>query len=268
MSSKASKAPSDSRIIGDYETTPLNPAQRSRLHMLGWKDADIVLMTVPAALARIEARSAKPGSKAFIKAQEKKLAEGGIPPPAGLIDHSDEEIEARNAARPEPSGVEVTRDEFTNQCLNAASVESYQMNEYTGQMTKSSDPLNEQLLAMEERFCVYKDGFDKDGKAIKIRVPTRRFRFAHKDDPAEVGPRPEPVYDGKGNLVTNGELFMVWIPTDVWKEGRQEPQLARSRALTGRVEKNKDNLMRSSDEMGPATEGRLEMGKSEANYAP
>lgn len=270
MSSKAKTQP-DTRLIREYDTEPLAKGQKSQLHMLGYKLEDIIQFTVPEALAILATRSAKPGSKAWMKANAEKLAAAGLSIPPGMEAHSDEAIEERNSALPQASGVEVTRDEFTNQCLAASGVESYQMNEYTGQMTRSSDPLNEQLLAMEERFCVYKDGFDREGRSIKIRVPQRRFRWAHKDDPAEVGPKPEPVYDGRSELVRNGELFMVWMPADVWKEGRQEPQLARSRAMTGAIEKKgkegRDDQMQGTDESGPVREGLLEMGRSEANYA-
>ncbi len=267
MSSKPKTQP-DSRLIREYDSEPLTKGQKSQLHMLGYKTEDIIEFTVPEALAIIQTRSAKPGSKAFIKAETARLAAAGIAPPAGIADESDEAIDARNASRPQASGVQVTRDEFTNQCLQS-STENFVMDEYKGRVVSGSDPLNAMLLEMEERYCVYKDGFDKNGSPIKVRVPTRRFRWSHKDDPAEVGPAPEPVYDSRTKqLVTNGELFMVWMPADVWKEGRQEPQLARSRAMTGAVEGNKDDLMRTRDEMGPATEGRLEMGRSEANYGP
>jgi hypothetical protein len=216
--------------------------------MLGWKDADIVEMTVAGALTRLESRSAKPGSKAFLKNQTDPLTgTKGVNHLVGR--YSDEEIEKRNAERPEPSGVQVTVDEFTNKCL-AAGTEAFAMNDYTGRVIKGADPLNAVLIEMQERF------------------PGRRFRWMHPGEPPVMGPAWDPVYDtATGKRILNGELALSWMPETIYEEGRQKPNLERSRAMTGSVEKNKDDQIHSTDEQGNVVEGRFQMEKSEAFHA-
>jgi hypothetical protein len=247
MSSKATTQP-DSRLIREYDNPPLEKGQRAQLHMLGWKDADIVEMTVPQALAKLEARSAKPGSKAFLKTQKNPLT--GTADVSNLVGkYSNEEIEKRNATRPESSGVQVTTDEFTNKCLQAGS-EAFAMNDYTGRVIKGADPLNAVLIEMQERF------------------PGRRFRWMHPNEPPVMGPAWDPVYDSQsGKRILNGELALSWMPQEVYVEGREKPNLARSRAMTGSVEKNQDDLLRSTEAEGNVVEGKFEMGKSEAFHA-
>lgn len=90
----------------------------------------------------------------------------------------------------------------------------------------------------------------------------------HPKEPPVMGPSWDPVFDSQtGKRVLNGELALSWMPEEVYVEGRQKPQLERSRAMTGQVEKNKDDQMRSTEEQGGVVEGRFEMQKSEAFHA-
>jgi len=265
MSSQPTEA-ADARTIGQYNTDPLNKQQRGRLHYLGWKNVDIAEMTVAGALANLKAGSAKPGSKAFLKNQVNPLT--GTKDVSELVGkYSNEEIEKRAGNAPLPSGVQVTVDEFTRKCQQAAT-EPFVMDEYTGRVTKGADPMNAMLHEMEERYCVYKDGFDKEGKPVKVRTPTRRFRFTHPSEPPVLGPAWDPVYDQvTGKRVQVGELFMVWMPVEIYQEGREKPNLERSRRMTGAIEKNKSDQMSSDGESANVTEGKFEIGKSEAYYA-
>jgi hypothetical protein len=124
------------------------------------------------------------------------------------------------------------------------------MDDYTGRMIKGADPLNAVLIEMAERF------------------PGRRFRWMHPKEPPVLGPAWDPVFDAEsGKRVLNGELALSWMPEEIYREGREKPNLERSRMMTGAIEKNKDDQLRSSDEGGNVTEGRFEFGKSEAFHA-
>lgn len=234
--------------IGQYATDPLTKSQRTRLRFLGWTNADVEAMPLADALAHVKAGSAKPGSKAFLKRQVNPLT--GTKDVSGLIGRfSDEEIAARAEGRPAASGIQVTTDEFTNKCLKAGG-EPFVMDEYTGRITKGADPLNAVLIEMQERF------------------PDRRFRWMHPKEPPVLGPGWDPVFDAEtGKRVLNGELALSWMPEAVYREGREKPNLDRSRLMTGAIEKNKDDQLRSTEEGGNVTEGKFELGKSEAFHA-
>jgi hypothetical protein len=230
------------------EAPELTKGNRTRLRFLGWTNADVEAMPVADALAHIAASSAKPGSKAFLKQQVNPLT--GTKDVSGLVGKwSDEEITARAEGRAPASGVQVTVDEFSNRCLQAGT-EPFVMDEYTGRVIKGADPLNAILIEMQERF------------------PNRRFRWTHPKEPPVLGPGWDPVFDEKtGKRVLNGELALSWMPEDIYVEGRQKPQLDRSRAMTGAIETNKSDQMRSTDEGGNISEGKFEVGKSEAFHA-
>lgn len=221
---------------------------RRRLHFLGWSDSDIADMSVPEALARVRDKSAKPGSKAYLKNQVNPLT--GTKDVSNLVGkYSNEEIERRLANLPEPSGIQVTIDDFTNKCLKAGT-EAFQMDEYKGRVIKGADPLNAVLIEMQERF------------------PGRRFRWMHPKEPPVMGPAWDPVYDTETKRqIQNGELTLCWMPQNIYVEGREKPQLQRSRMMTGALEKNKDDQLRSTEESGNVTEGQFSMGKSEAFHA-
>lgn len=226
----------------------LTPANYKRLNFLGWKDSDIAQMSLAEALGKIEKQLAKPGSKAFLKNQVNPLT--GTKDVTSVVGkYANEEIEKRNAERPQPSGVQVSIDEFTNKCLQAGT-EAFAMDDYTGRVIKGADPLNAVLIEMAEKF------------------PGRRFRWMHPNEPPVMGPAWDPVYDAESKKrILNGELALSWMPEEIYKEGREKPNLERSRAMTGAIEKNKSDTLTSTEEQGNLVEGRFEMGKSEAFHA-
>lgn len=227
---------------------PLSKAERNKLHRLSFKNEHIDLLTPAEARQRIASGKHRPGSA---KAIEQNAAETGMRPPAGIDNFTDEEIEARNAKRPQDSGLQVTRDEFTNKTLKAYREEggNVVMDEYSGKVIAGSDPLNAKLLEMQKQF------------------PDRRFRWEHPNSPPRSGPTWDPVYDAAGKQIQNGELFLVWMPEAVYDAGVRQPTLDRSKKLTNALN-NRSDQMRDVESPGAAVnEGQLELEKSEVDYA-
>lgn len=250
---------------------PLDKKQLRRLHFLGYKDAHIEEMGLQRTLQVLEQNIARPGSKAAIQQNLKSLA--GLPPPAGIDRFSDEALEERAAKLPESSGVQVTRSEFTNQCLEAAENRQkaggadFYLKDYSGRVTTSLDPLNAVLTEMEDRFSVKREVFEK-GQMVMKKFPTRRFRWQHPNEPPTSGPAWDPVYKPNGELYTNGELFLAWMPQEMYERGILEPQMERNKRLTAAIERNKSDKITSTGEGGQSiNEGVLSTEKSEAFYA-
>jgi hypothetical protein len=243
-------------------TPVLDKKQLKRLNFLGYRQEDIDRLGYADALQAIATRTARPGSKAAINQNLKSLA--GIPAPAGIDRFSDEAIEQRNAALPESSGVQVTRSEFTNQCFKAAMEPLEQ--EYSGRVTSGADPLNAVLMEMEARYAEKKEVWE-NGRLVIKSFPTRRFRWMHDKEPPTSGPAWDVVRKADGSIWTNGELTLCWMPQNVYEQGILKPQVELGKKYTAQLEQNKTDVLTRTDDNPNETEGILQTGKSEANYA-
>lgn len=226
-------------------TSALTENERKKLHFLGYTNAHLTEFSLETARAIIANRSFRPGSKAYLQNVAINPLTGTVGLDDAMIERiSDEGIEARNATRPEPSGVEITRSEFTGQCLEMAGKPLV----WNGEVISGSDPLNMELMRLEKKH------------------PGFRFRWEHPRSPVTSGPKYQKYYDpDTGKELVNGELTMCFMTTEAWENGVNKPNLERGQKLTEAVKSNKSDQVKSDSES--LDSGVLSTGKSEAFYA-
>ena len=190
--------------------TQITAEAKKRLYKLGYQDIHIARMSLTERTAILTNSTPRPGSEAAIKANSKLMEQAGLPSP-GTERFSDEAIEARNAKRPESSGVRVITDEFTQACV------------------RGEDPIDHMLIEWQEA------------------NPGKRFRLINPDLPMAPGPQFQPVYDKDGKAVTQSGLTLGWMPEATYDREYRQPNLKRAKLMMGQIRETRATDEREED---------------------
>lgn len=221
-----------SRNLSNNQTAtgaePLSKSENNRLYALGYKNEHIAELSPESARAIIAGKTPRPGSKAALKANAEVMRKAGLPDPG--VRFSDEEIEKRNVGRAEPSGVVVTLDAYSQEVL------------------AGRDPIDAKLLDLERRF------------------PGNRFRGINPNLPTVAGPQFQQVYDDKGQAVKVGDLMVGFMPEEIYDQAYRQPNLERSRQMSGQIPKNVDQVREDPNHPVPVTGRGMTAERSMQNF--
>ncbi len=206
---------------------PLKAFEFGLLYKLGYTKEDVKAFAPAEARQVLAAKVYKPGSEAYLR----NVAVNPMTGTVGLSESevarlSNEGIAARQAERLQATpGLSFGQDEFGKQCMKAGKERFLVRDEYTGEIVQGADPLNKLLIEYAEA---------NPGKRFRLCAPYEegtQTGHAWQDVP-KIGDKPVEI----------AGMRMKWMPEDVWERDYNAPNLARSEAMSGAIQRNAEDL--------------------------